>query len=638
MTSLMPQPDLNAFLSPASFWMPERIVNSAWLQHGPFAFWITQALKPRTLVELGTHHGFSYLAFCQAVRRLALPTKCFAVDMWQGDEHAGRYAETVYTDLKSYHDPRYADFSRMIRLRFDEAAKHFDDGSVDLLHIDGRHFYEDAKEDYETWLPKLSSRAVVLFHDTNVRERDFGVWRLWQELTVKHPGFEFVHGHGLGVLGVGADLPQPIRDLFTATADHAPAIRETYYRLGLSVQDQFALQSARPAAPRPAGGPPAVNPAPAAATASPATSAAQPAAPAIVSKPGAALHIHLAAMAPRFLDVRTYLPLRELDKADGVSTSSSDRKIEFPRLPGDQPKIMILQRMSINSATDWVAGLQQLEDKGWVVVSEIDDHPDLLGRVHGRPVGSESWNAARLVHAVQTSTSALAEALGPHNPEVAVFRNAAFSPPIGKPRKSTAGLRVFYGALNREAYSAQVGAALVRFASAHPEVEFVVVHDRAFFEALGPCNKTFHATTATYADYTALMASCDVCLMPLEGQAGELFKSDLKFIEASSLGLASIASVPVYGATIRNGVTGLIADTLADWPRLLRDLSADPALRDRLASAAQDYVRDERQFAQQVAGRIDWYRGLWERRAELNAALRGRIRESAAWPAKPAVA
>ena len=49
-----------------------------------------------------------------------------------------------------------------VRCTFAEALQHFPDGSVDLLHIDGRHFYEDVKEDYESWLPKLSDRAVVL--------------------------------------------------------------------------------------------------------------------------------------------------------------------------------------------------------------------------------------------------------------------------------------------------------------------------------------------------------------------------------------------------------------------------------------------------------------------------------------------
>lgn len=33
-----------------------------------------------------------------------------------------------------------------------------------MLHVDGRQRYEDVKEDFETYLPKVSDRSAVLFH------------------------------------------------------------------------------------------------------------------------------------------------------------------------------------------------------------------------------------------------------------------------------------------------------------------------------------------------------------------------------------------------------------------------------------------------------------------------------------------
>jgi glycosyltransferase involved in cell wall biosynthesis/SAM-dependent methyltransferase len=238
----MPDFDLNdaglrALCTPALdplFWPLARLgVGSAWCTHVPFAHWVVAALRPAVLVELGTHNGVSYSAFCEAVMRSRLDTRCYAVDTWQGDEHAHYYGEEVYADFRRFHDGRYSGFSELLRSRFDDALPTIADGSIDLLHIDGLHTYDAVSHDFEAWRPKLSRRAVVLLHDTNVRSGDFGVWRLWQELSGTYPGFEFLHGHGLGVLAVGEDVPAAVASL--ARLDDSAtvaALRERFARLG----------------------------------------------------------------------------------------------------------------------------------------------------------------------------------------------------------------------------------------------------------------------------------------------------------------------------------------------------------------------------------------------------------------------
>lgn len=205
-------------------WEPRRLVMPGpWAGHLPFAFWLVKAARPRLLVELGTHSGNSFSAFCQSIEATRAPTRAFAVDTWKGDEHAGHYGEEIFTDLKAFIEGQYGGFATLLRLTFDEAVSHFMPQSVDVLHIDGMHSYEAVKHDYLTWLDMLSDRAVVLFHDTQVRERGFGVWKLWQELSAEHPSFEFTHSNGLGVLGVGKNLPPEVMAFFESARDEKAA-------------------------------------------------------------------------------------------------------------------------------------------------------------------------------------------------------------------------------------------------------------------------------------------------------------------------------------------------------------------------------------------------------------------------------
>lgn len=193
-------------LNAASLIEPERVVHPpGWVGHIPFASWIIALLRPALFVELGTHSGNSYAAFCQAIARERITARAYAIDTWAGDEHAGLYDDSVFLGLQAYHDPKYGSFSTLLRKSFDEAVTRFSDGSIDLLHIDGLHTYEAVKHDFETWLPKLSAKAVVLLHDTCVHTSTFGVHQLWDELTQDYPGFNFKHSHGLGVLLVGSE-------------------------------------------------------------------------------------------------------------------------------------------------------------------------------------------------------------------------------------------------------------------------------------------------------------------------------------------------------------------------------------------------------------------------------------------------
>ena len=76
----------------------------------------------------------------------------------------------------------------------------------------------------------------MLLHDSRVREREFGVWRLVDELSAPFPAFAFDHSNGLGIVGVGPEQPPALQALLAAEASppRKAAVERVFARLGLA--------------------------------------------------------------------------------------------------------------------------------------------------------------------------------------------------------------------------------------------------------------------------------------------------------------------------------------------------------------------------------------------------------------------
>jgi hypothetical protein len=200
----------------------------------PFAYWVIDHLRPSVFVELGTHTGNSYFAFCQSILENNTGTKAFAVDSWAGDAHAGFYDEEVFDSVRA-RNQAFASFSTLLRTTFDLASEAFENNSVDLLHIDGLHTYEAVKNDFEKWLPKMTSNGMVILHDTNVHREDFGVHKFWSEISQNYRSMEFFHSHGLGVIQL-SDLEESVIPSDTAAQQN---LRDVFANLGNQAMIRF---------------------------------------------------------------------------------------------------------------------------------------------------------------------------------------------------------------------------------------------------------------------------------------------------------------------------------------------------------------------------------------------------------------
>ena len=174
---------------------------SPWSGHRNFAYDLVTYMKPKRIVELGTHYGCSFFSFLQACKDQHLDTEVIAIDCWEGDPQAGFYGDEVFSLVKETVDAFFKKQNkRLIKKYFDEALSDVEDESVDILHIDGLHTYEAVSNDYKNWLPKLKNNGIVLFHDVE-SSLGYGTNKFWEEMQKINPyNYTFNHSWGLGVL------------------------------------------------------------------------------------------------------------------------------------------------------------------------------------------------------------------------------------------------------------------------------------------------------------------------------------------------------------------------------------------------------------------------------------------------------
>ena len=318
-------------------------------------------------------------------------------------------------------------------------------------------------------------------------------------------------------------------------------------------------------------------------------------------------------------DVRVHLPCRELALQPGVRVAIQESTADLSLITPGEDAVFLWQRPILRDSH--VEGLRRLIARGYVVVVEFDDHPGVWP-----DIAAHGHLNFRGVHAVQTSTEALAALLRRFNPNVAVFPNAIDRLPPLRAR-ADATVTLFFGALRRERDWAPIMPALnAVLQECSDRVRVTVVHDRAFHDALATANKTFHPTLS-YGEYLEQLGTADINLLPLLDSEFRRMKSDLKFIESAAHGVVALASPTVYAGTLRHGETGMIFRTPKEFRNQLRGLISDSGRRKALAQAAWDYVRRERLLGDQTGPRLAWYRDLCARREQLTRELGERVPE-----------
>ncbi len=216
--------------------------SAPWSGHRRFVYDLMINLEPALTVELGSHFGVSFFAMSQAVKDHALGGRLVAIDTWQGDEHAGFYGDEVFDQFQHVRSTLFDGVEvDIVRARFDEAVESFEDGSIDVLHIDGLHTYEATRQDHELWSSKMKKNGIILFHDV-AESTGYGTSAYWNEIRVRSDSFAFPHSFGLGVF-----FPNGVPPEMAGFIENESTLRDWYElrsRLDLAelqVVDQAAM-------------------------------------------------------------------------------------------------------------------------------------------------------------------------------------------------------------------------------------------------------------------------------------------------------------------------------------------------------------------------------------------------------------
>jgi predicted O-methyltransferase YrrM len=116
------------------------------------------------LAEIGSFQGVSTMLFANLVDTV------YSIDCY--DYHvppSGRIPEmdAMFIEAEKIFNDRIKDYNNIIKIKKTsiEAAKDFEDNSLDAVYIDGEHLYDYIRADVQAWKDKIKDGGILCGHD-----------------------------------------------------------------------------------------------------------------------------------------------------------------------------------------------------------------------------------------------------------------------------------------------------------------------------------------------------------------------------------------------------------------------------------------------------------------------------------------
>jgi glycosyltransferase involved in cell wall biosynthesis len=283
----------------------------------------------------------------------------------------------------------------------------------------------------------------------------------------------------------------------------------------------------------------------------------------------------------------------------GLAWGRSDADLKLSDVEGYQ--VVIVQQPA---GAGWAKLIRAWQAKGIVVLADFDD--DLQGvrkkRDHDfsqhftRKRIEEFQLGMQVVDGVIASTEWLARRCARMNPRTFVCQNGIDLKRYALTLPSREQLVVGWsgGTGHRDAAQPWL-VELTQLMAERPELRFVSVGQRFADALVGRfgADRAFSIPFTALDVYPSAMTNYDIALAPAGEGNFYRAKSDLRWLEASALGQATIAHPGVY-PEIEHGVTGFHASTPGEMREILAALLDDRALSRRVGAAAKAYVTEHR--------------------------------------------
>lgn len=264
-------------------------------------------------------------------------------------------------------------------------------------------------------------------------------------------------------------------------------------------------------------------------------------------------------------------------------------------------KAIVLQQPN---GPEWLAAIEKLRARGVTVIYEVDDYLHGIHKLAGEHDFAAHFDARflagaeacmRASNAIIVSTDYLARRYAKFGPthvcqngiDLARYR-------LTRPPRPTVNIG-WSGATGHKSAIEPWLPAVARVMGEHENTCFVTIgqpYAEAFARA-GAGDRALSIPFTLVDQYPSAMTMFDVAIAPAGAKSFHRGKSDLRFLEAGALGIATVADPTLYPNVV-DGVSGLLASTPMQAYEHLDFLVQHPDERERIGAAAKEYVERER--------------------------------------------